>query len=245
MAILGLTIAGVLSQKRGRPKGVGMLRNKGRTLSLIVAVALASIAFASASTTDTLQDLATTGGSLTIGDKTFSNFSFFESGLTNFDPSKIQVTASVSNGVYFLTWDGNMSLVSGSGSSASADLVLKYSVTAVGGLIDAIDASYTGSTQPAGGAFLAIDETAKDSNGNVVGSTHLDGQQKSDNFPINPPQSTLNVTKDISFGIVNGGFVTISEVSQSFHQVVPESSTSAMVVTGLALLGVVTFRRRA
>src|SRR2546430_3541765 len=130
-----------------------MLRNKGGILSLIVAVVLASAAFASAATTDTLQDLATTGGSLTIGDKTFSNFSFFENGLTNFDPSKIQVTASVSNGVYFLTWDGNMNLVSGG--TASADLVLKYSVTATGGLIDAIDSSYTGSTQPAGGALLA------------------------------------------------------------------------------------------
>jgi hypothetical protein len=214
-------------------------------MSLIVAALFVCTSFASAVTTDTLQDLATTNGSLTIGDKTFSNFSFFENGLTNFDPSKIQVTASVSNGVYFLTWDGNMSLVSGSGSSASADLVLKYSVTATGGLIDAIDASYTGSTQPAGGAFLAIDETAKDSNGNVVGSTHLDGQQKSDNFPINPPQSTLNVTKDISFGIVNGGFVTISEVSQSFHQVVPEPETMTMLFAGFSLLGsVVVFRRR-
>jgi hypothetical protein len=222
-----------------------MFLKRGELLSLIVAALFVCTSFASAATTDTLQDLATTNGSLTIGDKTFSNFSFFENGLTNFDPSKIQVTASVSNGVYFLTWDGNMSLVSGSGSSASADLVLKYSVTATGGLIDAIDASYTGSTQPAGGAFLAIDETAKDSNGNVVGSTHLDGQQKSDNFPINPPQSTLNVTKDISFGIVNGGFVTISEVSQSFHQVVPEPETMTMLFAGFSLLGsVVVFRRR-
>jgi hypothetical protein len=222
-----------------------MFLKRGEVLSLIVAALFVCTSFASAATTDTLQDLATTNGSLTIGDKTFSNFSFFENGLTNFDPSKIQVTASVSNGVYFLTWDGNMSLVGGSGSSASADLVLKYSVTATGGLIDAIDASYTGSTQPAGGAFLAIDETAKDSNGNVVGSTHLDGQQKSDNFPINPPQSTLNVTKDISFGIVNGGFVTISEVSQSFHQVVPEPETMTMLFAGFSLLGsVVVFRRR-
>jgi len=223
-----------------------MFLRRARTLYLVVATIIGSVVLVSAATTDNLQDLATTGGSLTIGDKTFSNFSFFESGLTNFDPSQIQVTASVSNGVYFLTWDGNMSLVSGNGGGAtSADLVLKYSVTAVGGLIDGIDASFTGSTQPAGGAFIAIDETAKDSNGNVVGSTHLDGQQKSDNFPINPPQSTLNVTKDISFGIVNGGFVTISEVSQSFHQVVPEPETMTMLFTGFSLLGsVVVLRRR-
>jgi hypothetical protein len=220
--------------------------NKGRVLSLIAAVAVGWAGYVSAATTDTLRDLVSTGGSLTIGDKTFSNFNYFESGLTNFDPSKIQVTASVSNGVYYLTWDGNMSLVSGSGGgSTSADLVLNYSVTATAGLIDSIDASFTGSTQPANAAFIAIDETAKDANGSVVGSTHLDSQHRSDNFAITPPQSQLNVTKDISFGIVNGGFVTVSEVSQSFHQVVPEPSTVAMVFAGFGILGsFVAFRRR-
>jgi hypothetical protein len=211
--------------------------------SLIAATYIALVGFASAATTDTLQDLVSTGGSLNIGDKTFSNFSFVDSGLTSFDPSKIQVTASFSNGIYYLTWDGNMSLVSGAGSPASADLLLKYTVTAATGLIDTIDASFTGSAQPSGGAFLAIDETARDRNGNVVGSTHLDAQKLSDTFAITPPQSQLNITKDIGFGIVNGGFVTVSEVSQSFHQVVPEASTTAMLFAGLGVLaGFVRFR---
>jgi hypothetical protein len=207
---------------------------KPTILTFLAAVMLAIPAWAA--TTGTLADLSANQGSLTIGDKTFSNFSFSETGLTNFDPTKITVTASVSNGVYYLTWDGNMSLVTSNGSgAASADLLLRYNVTAAAGQIDAIDAFYTGSAQPTGGAFIAIDETARDRNGTVVGFTHLEGTQKSDNFPITPPQNFLAVTKDISFGIANGGFVTVSEIGQSFHQI-PETGTVGLLVIGLGLL---------
>jgi hypothetical protein len=44
----------------------------------------------------------------------------------------------------------------------------------------------------------------------------------------------LYVTKDIAFGVtsVNGGFITISQVAQSFHQV-PEPTT---IIAGALLL---------
>jgi hypothetical protein len=221
----------------------------GRVIVSLVAlvIVLGQAARIVAATSDNLEDLAANNGTLSIGDKTFSSFSFQEDGLTSFDPSKIEVTASVNNGTYFLTWDGNMSLTTANGSgSTSADLVLKYTVTATAGEIDALDASFTGSTQPNGGAFIAIDETARDSNGDVVGSTHLDSQNppssESDTFPINPPQSQLSVTKDISFGVANGGFATVSEVEQSFHQV-PEPSTLSLL-TGILVLGGVSILRR-
>ncbi|MGD1089822.1 MAG: hypothetical protein ABR955_14040, partial [Verrucomicrobiota bacterium] len=73
-----------------------------------------------------LQD--TPGASLSIGDKTFSGFAYNESDLTSFDASNIQVTASQVGTSYFLTWGGNMSLVSGG--AATADLLLNYTVTA-------------------------------------------------------------------------------------------------------------------
>jgi hypothetical protein len=219
-----------------------------------VAVAMAAAALlvvaggAKAATSDNLQHLSNTNGSLTIGDKTFNNFSFQEQGLTSFDPSQIQVTASVNGGTYYLTWNGNISLTTSNGSGpASADLVLKYTVTATAGKIDALDAAFTGSTQPNGGAFIAIDETARDANGNVVGSTHLDTQNppssESAIFPINPPQSVLTVTKDISFGVSNGGFATVSEVQQSFHQI-PEPGSTAMFLAGLAVTGGMVVLRR-
>ena len=204
-------------------------------------LALACVATTFAATTDTLADLAN-GGTLSIGDKVFNNFSFSESGLTSFDATKIQVTVSVTNGTYFLTWDGNMSLVSSNG-PITADLLLGYSVTATAGSIDAIDASFTGSAQPNDSAFLSVDETARDANGNVVGSTNLDSHNRSDSFQINPPQTTLNITKDIGFAVSSSGFVTISEISQSFHQVaVPEPGTAMLL--GVSLLGGSFFLRR-
>jgi hypothetical protein len=207
-------------------------------------VLLAGVASAQTQTTDTLADLVTNHGTLSLGDKVFSDFTFQESGLTSFDPSNIQVTLSIVGGTYFLTWDGNMSLTSSSG-PVTADLVLGYSVTATGGLIDSIDASFTGSAQPFTGAFLAVDETARNANGNVVGSTHLDAQHRSDSFPIAPPQAFLRVTKDVGFAISNpnGGFVSISEIGQSFHQAIPEPATTMLFGSGL-LSGVLYLRRR-
>jgi hypothetical protein len=217
---------------------------------LIAAGLIASAGQAPAQTTDNLANLVATNGSLTIGDKTFSNFSFLASGLTSFNASQIQVTASFSGGIYYLTWAGNMSLVATG--PASADLLLNYTVTATSGFINTIDQLYTGSAQPTGGAFLAVDETVRDSQGNLVANSHLQGDDLSDPFAeagddliIDPAQSVLHVTKDISFGILsqNGGFVTISEVRQSFHQI-PEAGTTAMFALGAALAGVAAFRRK-
>jgi len=207
---------------------------------------MAAVQTTQASFTDTLYNLASGGGSLAIGDKTFSDFNYVASGLTSFNANNIIVTASIgADGVYYLTWSGNMSVIGGG--PLTADLVLGYTVTADPGTIIMIDQSYTGSAQPAGGAFLAVDETAK-VGAVVVGSSHLQVGDLSDPFAepgddliINPPQSTLTITKDISFGIINGGFVTISQVSQSFHQV-PEPTT---VIAGALLLlpfGVSTLR---
>jgi hypothetical protein len=223
---------------------MGLLQSR---LTIVAAVILGLASQTQALTTDNLEHLATTNGSLTIGDKTFSNFDFLANGLTDFDASQIRVTASIANGVYYLTYAGNISLVSGG--PATADLLLNYRVTAATGLINMIDQLYTGSAQPIGGSFLAIDETVRDLNGNLVANSHLDGNDLSDpspepgdNLNINPGLGTIDVTKDIAFGSVNGGFISISEVRQSFHQV-PEPGTMAMLILGLGILGMVIYQK--
>jgi len=197
--------------------------------------------------TDNLADLAANGGTLTIGDKTFSGFTFGDSGLTSFNASNIQVTASQVGNSYLLTWGGNISLVSSG--TASADLLLNYSVTANDGKIFAIDQNYTGSADPSGGSFISVTENAFVP-GNVVAvaSSYLNQMVDSTPFTatgavLTPAQPILNVTKDIGFGVVNGGFITISQVEQSFEQVpVPEPTTLALA--GLSGLSLLLFRRQ-
>ena len=203
--------------------------------------------------TDTLADLVAHGGSLSIGDKTFSGFDYLASSqLTAFDPTQITVTASIGlDGTYYLTWSGNIALATFS--TTAADLKLNYIVMASGGSIASIDQSYTGSAQ--GGGLLAVDETAALNNfgGQIVGQSHLTALDVSDppaeiNDVLNivPPETLLFVTKDITLAAVapGGSLVTISQVSQSFHQI-PEPGTLFLGSLGGALLLLLGQRRQA
>jgi len=223
--------------------------NKKTMLALALATA-AALQTAQAGLTPVYASLSTlaNGGSLSIGDKTFSGFGYTPNLLTSFDASLITVTASVgTDGTYYLTWGGNISLNTiGTTANATADLLLTYTVAASAGTISMIDQSYTGSSQ---NGALAIDETVKNAAGAGVASSHLDlnslnGNSVGPNLNVNGSYSTLYVTKDIGLATgAGGGFVTISQVSQSFHQTaVPEPST---VVAGALLLlpfGVSTLR---
>ena len=188
--------------------------------------------------TDTLADLINPNGnhnSLAIDDKTFSQFSIVGSGLTSFDPANIIVTAYVNGGIEYLTWQGNISFTGGGPSTA--DLVLNYVVSASAGSINMIDQAYTGTAT--GSGLLAISETVATGSfgGTVVGDSQLSNLDLSDppaefNDVLNivPPQTLLYVTKDITLAIPNSNLtlVTVSSVTQSFHQI-PEP--------GPALLG--------
>ncbi len=95
---------------------------------------------------ETLADLAS-GGTLTVGDETFSGFSYAESGLTSFDPANITFTATASGDETLLTWRGNISLAvfNYSGTYPTADLKVNYVMTTTGGnLVNEIGQDYTG-----------------------------------------------------------------------------------------------------
>jgi hypothetical protein len=207
--------------------------------------------FAQVTNSGTLANLAN-GGTLSIDHKMFSGFSFQASGLTSFNPNNIIVTATESGGIDYLTWSGNISLVSGGFSTA--DLLLNYIVTVTpgGGPINMIDQAYTGSAL---NGFLAVDETAAIGNfgGPVAGYSHLQIGDFSDPPPeagdilnIVPPETVLYVTKDLGFGVTSesGGFITISQVTQSFHQV-PEPSAMLLGSLGGGLLLFLRLRRQA
>jgi hypothetical protein len=206
--------------------------------------------FAQVTNSGTLANLAN-GGTLSIDDKTFSGFSYTPTGLTSFDPSQIIVTATENGGIDYLTWSGNISLVSGGG-IGSADLLLDYIVTSTDGQIDMIDQAYTGS---AINGALAVDEIAATGafGGTVVGSSHLQigdfsdpPAETNDVLNIVPPETALYVTKDIAFAVTSegGGFITISQVTQSFHQV-PEPTAMLLGSLGGGLLLFLRLRRQA
>jgi hypothetical protein len=205
-------------------------------------VVLTQVQTVQAQTTATLSYLAdNTNATLNIGDKTFSGFTYSESDLTSFDASNIQVTASQVGSSYFLTWGGNISLVSGG--EATADLLLNYTVTANDGEIFAIDQNYTGNADPAGGTFISVVENAYVPGNDVAAaSSSLNQTNDSTSFTaigavLTPAQPILNVTKDIGFGVIDGGFITISQVEQSFEQVaVPEPATVGCLLLGLGIL---------
>jgi hypothetical protein len=210
-----------------------------RTVIVVAAVAMAAtIQTTQAAFTDTLADLTSATGtynSLSVGDKTFSDFSYLASALTGFSANNVQVTASEAGGVYFLTWSGNVAALA-SLTPATGDLLLNYKVSASAGVIATIDQGYDGS------GIVKVDETVSTSAGGtpVVGYSHLNQYVMSappaisdQLLALTTPSSTLYVTKDIGLAALPGNdFATISEVEQSFEQV-PEAST---VLAGALLL---------
>jgi hypothetical protein len=214
--------------------------------TMVVAIQTAQAAFSG-----TLADLASTpGATLSIDDKIFSGFSFHAVNLSGFDANNIIVTASIGpGGVDYLTFGGNIQL---SGVSFdTADLLLGYSVTATGGqAISMIDQRYTGG---AVNGSLLINETATSagaptahsqlsvndvSDPNVYPNGNPFDIGENDLLLVVPPQTTLYVTKDLSFTILNGtsgnptSQVSVSSVQQSYHQV-PEPTT---IIAGALLL---------
>jgi hypothetical protein len=226
----------------------------GMAACIGILAASATSVFAQGTQGSTLAALVANNGTLSIDDKIFSGFSYQASGLTAFDASQIIVTATQVGQIDYLTWSGNISLVSGG--IASADLLLNYIVTANPGAIGMIDQSYTGRSQ---NGLLAVDETAATGafGGTVVGYSHLEvgyssdppaGTVAGDNLIINPSQSVLYVTKDIALAVISptggGGSITIDQVEQSFHQV-PEPSAMLLGSLGGGLLLFLRLRRQA
>ena len=227
-----------------------------RALGLLTAGLVFSASYANANTT--LAALVANGGSLTIGDKTFSNFSYTESGLTSFDASQITVSVSAIGNVDYLTWGGNISVATLG--FATGDLLLNYSVTASAGLITSIDQNYTGGVGSGIGSVSIVENVrspAVNNGSSVVATSSLSlhdtsdpsWELSSDQPYITPGQAVLHVTNDIGLGAFADandpvGFVTISEIQQSFHQSAVPDGGMTLGLLGLTMLGCQCLRRK-
>jgi hypothetical protein len=199
-------------------------------------------------TTASLGQLIADNGSLTIGDKTFSDFSFVASGLST-NPDNLTVTASESNGIYDLSFIGMTAVnnLLGTG-SALGDLELSYMVTASAGSIDTIDQSMTPNALVAPGNQILSGETVQNDGGVVVADSMLSltpsdlsdpSAEAGDNLVLTGgPYPQVSVTSDTLIAAGPGQLVGLSVLQQSFHQVAaPEPSTWLLLIGGVVVLG--------
>lgn len=220
------------------------MRNKFKGLVVLAAGIFVCAGVANAIPLGTLAP----AGTITIGDKTFSNFGWQSANSQlNAEAAVLDVTASVSGGIYYLDFSGLIALNGGT-LGALGDLKLTYTVTANPGAITYIDQLYTPNALPSWGQ-ITIGETVK--NGATIYGTStltLNPTDLSDPQPeagdllqIVPPQKTLNVVKDILISANPNELVGLSNVEQSFHQ--PDGGLTVALL-GFALVGVEGLRRK-
>ena len=182
-----------------------------------------------------LGDLVSTSGSITVGDKTFSGFSWTVSGSSpdviaalNSQAGGLFVSAYISGDRYILDFGGLLAVNNLMGNNPlSGDLQLVYTVTANPGPMNGIDEGFTPNAIPAFGD-ITIAEIVRNGLGAGVASSTLTlnptdlsdpPAEGNDQLNISPGELLLQATTDISITAYSGQLAGLSDLQQSFHQV--------------------------
>lgn len=217
-----------------------------RYFSIICAAAAFAVAYvpgAKAQTflgpTVSLASLTNSGGDVLAGDKDFSDFTFISASIP---ASGVTITPlEEPNGNFGIRISSAYFEASGS----FADMVLGYqvSVTNSANLISAANLLFNGQVTSGTGLAEVVEQVF--TNGTLYGQMDVFAtattNQLTASMPIVPPQQLLTINKDVQLTAMFPAFSTISYIDQSYTQV-PEPSTLAMAVVGLA--GLFLLRRR-
>jgi hypothetical protein len=208
-------------------------------------------------TDPSLQDLITSGGSLTVGDKVFSQFGYTASSGQAPLAADISVGQIPPAGTDAL---GNFGIRFGlagfdnPNNNIATDFLITYTVTAPSALLTDIHLV-------SNLAFVNPPPAGSDAFGNIVESISATGfpqiaqinnsltgtsQSLNASATFNPagPYTTLFVTKDVELFSRPDALVTLSFIDQSFSQVPEPGSLMLMGLGGLGLMGYAWRRRQ-
>jgi hypothetical protein len=199
----------------------------------------------------TLADILQPGATMTVGDKTFSDFAavFTISGGGTAGPvdgSGITVTPVMASPTLMgLSFSGIMFAQATSPATESWDLVIRYDVTAAGAPISDVHLNFNGALSGTniGSSFGEVVEMVDYG----TGITQLQVTNPPPNFSqtiyLPAPVSSLSISKDISLvaypnpGAAGFARVSISFVDQVYSEV-PEPSSLLFLVSGMLVLGI-------
>jgi hypothetical protein len=190
-----------------------------------------------------LGSLIDDGGTITDGDKVFSDFSYAASGSAPSADEIAVIPFTNGAGEYGIQFSGSF-VASG---SQNGDAAISYLVTVTDPLWRIDDATAFSIGSAINGGFWDVSETlfsGTSAIGTLTTFNDSNDGQLSDHTTFDPVTSIL-VVKDVGFH-GGGGIADLSVLDQNFSQVmIPEAATWVMMALGFAGLGYVAFRRNA
>ena len=185
-----------------------------------------------------LASLTNSGADLIAGDKEFDNFSI--SG--DFTASQVTVTPIQENGNFGIRFGGNFTAT-----GTSLDMILGYTVLVTNSpnLISVANLGFNGQVTSGTGLAEVVEQVFTNNPPSLYGQMSvfatMAGSQLSTNLPIIPPQSFLEINKDVELTAFLPASSSISIIDQTFTQV-PEPSALVLVTAGVS--GLFLLRRR-